>query len=128
MPKDSILIIDDDPTIRIQLRHLFEVDRCEVEDVATLAAARAAALDFRPEVVLLDYELPDGTALDLLPFLKESAPDVPILVLTGRPQDGWLAGWSHADGAVSHPLDPIQIADAIAELARAARPAVTPSA
>ena len=48
------------------------------------AAARAAFVEFRPEVVLLDYELPDGTALDLLPFLKEGAPDVPVIVLTGH--------------------------------------------
>ena len=31
----------------------------------------------------------------------------PVLVLTGRPQDGWLAAWSLADLAVPHPLDPI---------------------
>ena len=31
----------------------------------------------------------------------------PILVLTGGPQDGWLAAWSQADLAVPHPLDPI---------------------
>ncbi|HET7822643.1 MAG TPA: hypothetical protein VFL10_14060, partial [Ornithinibacter sp.] len=42
----------------------------------------------------------------------------PILVLTGRPQDGWLAGWSLADDAVSHPLDPIAVSEAIAGLAR----------
>ena len=40
----------------------------------------------------------------------------PILVLTGRPQDGWLATWSLADLAVPHPLDPIALACAVAEL------------
>lgn len=84
MEGSRILVVDDDPMIRSQLRHLLEVDRCEVQDVATLAAARAAFVNFRPEVVLLDYELPDGTALDLLPFLKEGGPDVPVLVLTGH--------------------------------------------
>ncbi len=84
MEGSRILVVDDDPMIRSQLRHLLEVDHCEVQDASTLAAARAAFLDFRPEVILLDYELPDGTALDLLPFLKEGAPDVPVLVLTGH--------------------------------------------
>ena len=84
MEGSRILVVDDDPTIRSQLRHLLEADRCEVQDASSLAAARAAFTDFRPEIVLLDYELPDGTALDLLPFLKEGAPDVPVLVLTGH--------------------------------------------
>ena len=42
----------------------------------------------------------------------------PILVLTGRPQDGWLAAWSQADLAVPHPLDPIALARAVADLGR----------
>jgi hypothetical protein len=41
-----------------------------------------------------------------------------VLVLTGRPQDGWLATWSLADLAVPHPLDPIAVANAVAELGR----------
>ena len=42
----------------------------------------------------------------------------PVLVLLGRPQDGWLAGWSLADATVSHPLDPIAVSEALADLAR----------
>ena len=37
----------------------------------------------------------------------------PLLVLTGRPQDAWLATWSRADAAVPHPIDPIQLAEAV---------------
>ena len=42
----------------------------------------------------------------------------PVLVLVGRPQDGWLATWSRADAVVSHPLDPIAVAKAVADLLR----------
>jgi hypothetical protein len=40
----------------------------------------------------------------------------PLLVLTGRPQDAWLATWSRADAAVPHPLDPIQLAETVIKL------------
>ncbi len=46
----------------------------------------------------------------------------PVLVLTGRPQDAWLAAWSRAEAAVPHPLDPRMLADAVATLARRAGP------
>ena len=47
----------------------------------------------------------------------------PLLVLTGRPQDAWLATWSRADGAVSHPIDPIELAETVVALLRARTPA-----
>ena len=47
----------------------------------------------------------------------------PLLVLTGRPQDAWLATWSRADGAVPHPIDPIQLAETVVALLRARTPA-----
>ena len=43
----------------------------------------------------------------------------PVLVLTGRPQDAWLATWSRAEAAVPHPIDPIQLAEAVVALLRA---------
>jgi DNA-binding response OmpR family regulator len=42
----------------------------------------------------------------------------PALVLTGRPQDAWLATWSKAEAAVPHPIDPIQLAEAVIRLLR----------
>lgn len=47
----------------------------------------------------------------------------PALVLTGRPDDRWLATWSRAEAAVSHPLDPIELAEAVIRLLRARVPA-----
>ena len=42
----------------------------------------------------------------------------PILVLTGRPADAWLAAWSRAEAAVPHPLDPVVLTDTAVELLR----------
>jgi DNA-binding response OmpR family regulator len=49
----------------------------------------------------------------------------PVLVLTGRVQDNWLATWSRAEGAVSHPLDPIELAESVIRLLRSRVPAQT---
>jgi hypothetical protein len=46
----------------------------------------------------------------------------PIVVLTGRPQDAWLATWSRADAAVPRPIDPIALGEAVARLLRARIP------
>ena len=75
--------------------------------------------------VLSDYDLVlDGETKKLggMGLCRQLKSEVlgcpPVLVLTGRPQDGWLATWSMADAAVAHPLDPIALADAVADLAR----------
>lgn len=51
----------------------------------------------------------------------------PSLVLTGRPQDAWLATWSRADAVVPQPLDPFRLAESVIALLRgAAVPAARP--
>ncbi len=45
----------------------------------------------------------------------------PIVVLTGRADDAWLAKWSRASAAVPHPIDPIQLTQEVVALLRAAR-------
>jgi DNA-binding NtrC family response regulator len=56
----------------------------EVAEAESCVAIREAFRDFSPDAAVLDYSLPDGTALDLLPHLKQSHPSVPLILLTGN--------------------------------------------
>ena len=80
-------------------------------ECATAAAVIAAVENGAFDVLILDGEAAPIGGLGLCRQLKNEIFDCPpILVLTGRPQDGWLATWSLADLAVPHPLDPIALA------------------
>jgi DNA-binding response OmpR family regulator len=76
---------------------------------------------------VIDLAILDGEAVPAggMGIAKQMKDEIyrcpPILVLTGRPQDAWLATWSRADGAVPHPIDPIQLAETVLRLLRRAR-------
>ena len=87
---------------------------CATAD-AVIEAVEAGGID----LLVLDGEAAKLGGMGLCRQLKSEIHECPpVLVLTGRPQDGWLATWSMADAAVPHPLDPIALADAVADLAR----------
>jgi CheY-like chemotaxis protein len=69
------------------------------------------------DVALLDGEAAPTGGLGLCRQLKDeldAAP--PVLVLVGRRDDAWLATWSRAEGVVQHPVDAMQITDAVLAL------------
>ncbi len=87
---------------------------CATAD-AVIEAVEAGGID----LLILDGEAAKLGGLGLCRQLKSEVLGCPpVLVLTGRPQDGWLATWSMADAHVPHPVDPIVLADAVAGLAR----------
>ena len=91
-----------------------EWTECATED-ALVARADAGGID----VLILDGEASPAGGLGMCKQLKDEIYRCPpVLVLTGRPQDAWLATWSRADAAVPHPLDPVAVAEAVAGLAR----------
>ena len=121
----SVLLYSDDITTRDAVRAA--AGRRPARDVevtnwleCATAFAVSEALDAGGwDVVVLDGEAAKNGGLGLCRELKNEIYQCPpILVLTGRPQDGWLAAWSMADDAVPHPLDPIKVAESIARLAR----------
>ena len=80
----TILVVDDEPAIRAPLREFLTLRGFEVAEAATGQAARTAFASARPDLVLLDYSLPDATALELIPRLRELDEGVPIIVVTGH--------------------------------------------
>ncbi|MDE2137935.1 MAG: sigma-54-dependent Fis family transcriptional regulator, partial [Gammaproteobacteria bacterium] len=80
----TILLVDDEPMIRAPLREFLRLRGFEVVEAATGQAARTAFAGARPDLVLLDYSLPDATALELIPRLRELDEGVPIIVVTGH--------------------------------------------
>ena len=42
----------------------------------------------------------------------------PVLLIIGRPEDAWLATWSRAEAVITHPIDPVALADSLAALLR----------
>jgi DNA-binding response OmpR family regulator len=87
---------------------------CATQD-AVIATVDRGGLD----VLVLDGEAAPAGGMGLCKQLKDEIYECPpVLVLTGRPQDAWLATWSRADLVVPHPLDPVALVEAVAELAR----------
>lgn len=79
-------------------------------------------LDDRDEginLVILDGEATPAGGLGIARQIRDEIfHSPPVLVITGRPQDAWLATWSRADAAVSHPIDPFELAATVIELLR----------
>ncbi|MBX3442645.1 MAG: response regulator [Planctomyces sp.] len=102
----EVLVVEDDPDARENLRDVLELDGHRVEFASTAAEALAAARPERTEVVLLDWKLPDATALETLPRLKAAAPDADVVIVTGH-GDFDRAVTALREGAADYLLKPI---------------------
>lgn len=115
-----ILIYSDDRNVRENVR--FAVGSAthgrpvEWLETATHAAV-TDALDTKAfDLVILDGEAAKAGGMGICRQMKHELYDCPpVLLLVGRPGDAWLATWSEADAAVSHPLDPFVVREAVDE-------------
>ncbi|MGA3213433.1 MAG: response regulator, partial [Terriglobales bacterium] len=79
----SVLVVDDDREMREVLVDGLAARGFAVTSAGTVAEAYQLFSSAHPDVVLADFELGDGTALDLLAQLKASDSNIPVVVLTG---------------------------------------------
>ncbi len=84
MSRNRILVVDDEPGVRFGIRDFLELQGYEIEEAESCQDAQHIFRTSRPDIVIADYMLPDGTALDLLPRLKEIDSEIPLLVLTAH--------------------------------------------
>jgi DNA-binding NtrC family response regulator len=79
----KLLIVDDDPQVRRALGDFLAGAGFEVVVAGSCADALDRFIGDHPDAVVLDFQLGDGTALDLLPRLRGLRPYVPVVILTG---------------------------------------------
>lgn len=121
----TILVYSDDVDTReavkraIGRRPAADVPRVAWLECATGPAVIAAFDTGGVDVAILDGEAVPTGGMGIARQAKDEIFECPpIVVLTGRVADGWLANWSRAEAAVPHPLDPIELARTVAELMR----------
>ena len=124
-PTATVLVYSDDANTREQVRlaagrrPAADAPQVEYVECATLPALLSTLEEQTVDVCVLDGEAVPAGGMGVCRQIKDEIFRCPpVLLLIGRPQDAWLATWSRADAAVSHPVDPAALADALAGLLR----------
>jgi DNA-binding response OmpR family regulator len=120
-----ILVYSDDARVREQVKLALgkrihpELPELTYVDVATgpMVVRRVEKNDI--DLAILDGEATPTGGMGIAKQLKDEIDNCPpIVVLTGRRDDAWLAKWSRAEAAVPLPVDPIRLADAVVGILR----------
>ena len=95
----TLLVVDDEPTVRALLRDLLEIENYDVVEAADGDSALAFVTQQLPDLVILDVMMPGLDGIEVLQELrkKHSASDLPVILLTAKSDDdttwqGWTAG------------------------------------
>lgn len=134
--RKKILVYSDDLSTRATVinalgkRVSAEAPEHEIREFATAAALRAyvdsASSGGNADLIVLDAEaVPEG-GMGLCRQLKDEVFQCPpVLLITARPDDAWLAAWSRADATVLAPIDPFTFGEVAAKLLSSSVPALS---
>jgi DNA-binding response OmpR family regulator len=114
---------DADTRARVRLaigrRPAPDVPEAEIIEVATEPMLFRLLDAGGADVMILDGEAQPAGGMGVCRQAKDEIYNCPpVLLIIGRPDDGWLATWSRADAVVSHPIDPVALARELAVLMR----------
>jgi DNA-binding response OmpR family regulator len=121
----TVLVYSDDANVRASVltglgrRPAADLPRCVYVECATEPMVMRKLREGGIDLAVLDGEATPSGGMGIAKRMKtEIFGPPPVLLLTGRPQDAWLATWSQAEAVVPHPLDPMLLAGAAAALLR----------
>ena len=80
--KNQILIVDDEPDIREVLELTLGRMNLETRSASNLEEARHLLGDYQFDLCLTDMRLPDGNGIELVRFIQEKHPYLPVAVIT----------------------------------------------
>src|SRR5579859_5481512 len=121
----KVVVYSHDADIRAKVRLSIgrrpapDVPEAEIIEVATEPALFRLLDEGGTDVMVLDGEAQPAGGMGICRQAKDEIYDCPpVLLVIGRPDDGWLATWSRADAVISHPIDPVALAHELAALMR----------
>ena len=120
----SILIIEDDITFSLMLTTWLGKKGFEVKTSASVADARRYIEEGNFNLVISDLRLPDGDGIDLLKWLKDAYPSLPLIMMTSYAeiQTAVQAMKSGAADYISKPLNPEELLSKIREVMKSDEP------
>jgi DNA-binding response OmpR family regulator len=118
-PGHSVLVVDDDASIRLLCRLNLELDGWSVREAATLAQAREELTPGDINVVVLDVHVGSGNGVEFLQELRRERPQVKVAMLTGSDKLDDV----ESDAVIPKPFTIEQLTTTVANLA--ARPSHT---
>ena len=112
-----VLVADDQSMVRAGFRMLL-ADEDDIEVVAEASNGRDAVDIVRKgdvDVILMDLSMPDQSGVDALAAIKARAPDLPVLILSGFPEEHYATTLLRqgASGYLNKDCDPEEIVKAI---------------
>jgi DNA-binding response OmpR family regulator len=125
----KVVVYSHDADTRAQVRLAIgrrpapDVPEAEIIDVATEPMLFRLLDAGGVDIMILDGEAQPAGGMGVCRQAKDEIFNCPpVLLIIGRPDDGWLATWSRADAVVSHPIDPVDLARELATLMRQQAP------
>lgn len=123
-----VLVYSDDRRVRdrvataLGVRPDADLPPLSIEECATQPAVLGRLDAGGVDVCVFDGETVPSGGIGLCRQVKNEIFDCPpVLVLTGRPDDAWLATWAMADTTVSYPINPIELCDKVVGLLKSRR-------
>ena len=117
MPDRHVLIVDDERLVRWSLSERLRADGFAVTEASSVESA-IEALAKAPDAVILDYQLPDGDGLAVLKRVRQSDPDLPVVMLTAH-KDAEIIVAAMKAGASDYVTKPFDVRDVALRLSRA---------
>ncbi|HKC77048.1 MAG TPA: response regulator [Gaiellaceae bacterium] len=114
-----ILVVDDEPSIRLLCRVNLELEGHEVFEADSLATARTAVETGDIDVVLLDIHLHGERSDVLLAECHDREPPIPVVIVSGSADAKQLARLSHADAILPKPFELDELLSTVRDLAAA---------
>jgi DNA-binding response OmpR family regulator len=111
----TVLVVDDEPSLRLLCRVNLELDGFRVLEAGTLTAARSLLLAESIDVVLLDVHIGSEDGRDLLDELREEGSSVRVVMLTGS-ADIRSPRFDAADVVLPKPFEPLELIASVREL------------